>query len=245
MMAPLRLRAFSPLCGSRPFFFSSAASLLVAVETCLSQHVQVPRYGEITQTQCSRPCGTLTCYLHTAIWLGRSQSLLTQIQQSSERDMVCHRVSPFTPTTCWPAGPSPLNGRWLNQEISFGPSIHCRKKMQTVIVLKTFVMVLYINVGDAMLSNLLRCSGTCRPRTDVLIFRPEDSGVFLGIREEPSALLLPHNPPGSRSIFTSHDRPRITTLSVSKKHMGRMNVCKLFRFFSFNSVNLVHSRWTM
>ena len=58
----------------------------------------------MTQTQCSRPYGTSICHLHTAIWLGKCQSILTQIRHSSEPDMVCHRVFPFSPTTCWPAG---------------------------------------------------------------------------------------------------------------------------------------------
>ena len=63
---------------------------------CLHEHV--PRCGEI-------PYGTETCHLHTAIWLGKCQSILTQEERSSEPGLVCHRISPFSPTTCWPAGP--------------------------------------------------------------------------------------------------------------------------------------------
>ena len=55
-----------------------------------SQHEHVPRKSEITQTQCSRPCGTATGYLHTAIWLGKSQSMLTQVERSSEPGLVRH-----------------------------------------------------------------------------------------------------------------------------------------------------------
>ena len=34
-------------------------------------HEKVPRYRDIAHTQCSRPYDTLTCYFHTAIWLGK------------------------------------------------------------------------------------------------------------------------------------------------------------------------------
>ena len=45
---------------------------MIALATRFSLHDQVPYDKEIAQTQCSRPCGTLTCHLHTAIRLGKS-----------------------------------------------------------------------------------------------------------------------------------------------------------------------------
>ena len=62
----------------------------------LSLQDQVPYYREIDQTQCSRPYDTLICYFHTAIRLGKCQSILTQTQQSSDHNMFCHRVSPLS-----------------------------------------------------------------------------------------------------------------------------------------------------
>ena len=130
VMQALRLRIARPMCDGRPFAsspFRHLASrglfflcgvpfwwlLQVAFHLCrrLSLHDQVPREREITQTQCSRPYGIASCYVHNTIWLGKCQFILAQVQHSSEPDMVCHRVSPFSPTTCWPAGPFlPLTG---------------------------------------------------------------------------------------------------------------------------------------
>ena len=95
---PLRLLAFLPHGGSRPLS-SLRRSSLVALACCFF-HLKTPtctlrvlRYCEVTQTQCSRPHGTATCVLQTAIWLGTCQSTLTQVERSSEPVLVCHRVS--------------------------------------------------------------------------------------------------------------------------------------------------------
>ena len=71
-------------------------------------HDHVPHCREINQIQCSRLYDTATCYLHTAILLGRCRSILSQVERSSEPDIVCYRISPFGPTTCCPAGPESL-----------------------------------------------------------------------------------------------------------------------------------------
>ena len=88
------------------------ASFLCLWRACLvatSLHMyQVLRYCEITQTQCSRPYGTATCILQTAMWLGTCQSTWTQVERSSELLLVCHRISPFCPATAWPVGPMSL-----------------------------------------------------------------------------------------------------------------------------------------
>ena len=44
----------------------------------------VPNCRETYQIQCNRPCDIATCHLRTAIWLGRSQSILTQVERFSE-----------------------------------------------------------------------------------------------------------------------------------------------------------------
>ena len=96
--------ASSPVAAWRveAFFFCGVLfvwPLQVAIYLCrcqlLNDHVLDDR--KTNQIQCNRPYDTATCYLHTAIWLGRCQSVLTQIERTSERDIVCHRVSPFQP----------------------------------------------------------------------------------------------------------------------------------------------------
>ena len=49
-----------------------------------------------------RHCDLLPSHRH---WLGRIQSVLTQVERISEPDAVRYRVSPLSPVTCWPASP--------------------------------------------------------------------------------------------------------------------------------------------
>ena len=154
----------------------------------------MPRYRKITQTQCSRPYGTATCYLHTAIWLGKCQSILTQIEHSCEPDLVCQRISPFISTTCWPAGPMSLE--WLVDSTWRACSacgMHLCMKMQTVIVLGVLLVVLHINGGDAK----------GQPTRSVFTFRMDACDASHGIREGFLVLLPPLKPLGNRSIFIS------------------------------------------
>ena len=130
-----RPRLFAALRVEVSFFFFAAFRFSGLCKR-LSVHDQVPRYREITQT----------CSLQTAFWLRKCQSILTHIQHSSEPDMVCHRVSPFSTTACLSVGP-------MSFEWRFSLSTYCCKKMQTVIVLKTLVFVPQHCVGDAMLFN--------------------------------------------------------------------------------------------
>ena len=109
------------------------------------------------------------------------------------------------------------------------------KKMQTVMVLETLILVLRINVGDAMLSNPLRCPGTSQPGTRVRTVRLEACDAFLGIREGFLALLPPHNAPGNRSIITLRGWPGMTTSCVFKKRKGKMSFYKLFKYYILNS----------
>ena len=111
MAAPSPPRPFAPW-RVEALFLSAALSCLLASTCCIlslqtqtSLHVQVLRCCEIIQKQCSRPYGTVTCILQTAVWLGTCRSIVTQKERSSELVLVCHRVSPFSLTTCSPEGP--------------------------------------------------------------------------------------------------------------------------------------------
>ena len=134
---------------------------------------QVPCYCESTQTQSSRPYSTATCYLHTAIWLGTCQSILTKVERSSEQVLVCHRISPFIPTISFAAGPVSWNGRRFNLEYRFCLGTHLRMKMQTVVVLGTLLVVLHINVGDAMFFHHPQCPRASWPGTRACTFQLE------------------------------------------------------------------------
>ena len=212
----IRLRISRPLCDGCPFasslfcrlagrglFFLCGVLLWwllqVAFYLCRRQSTRdhVPRCGDITETQRSRPYGTTTCYLHTAILLGKSQSMLTQVEHSSEPDLVCHRISPFSSTTCCPAGPMSLE-RLSTQPGS--PGTHRCMKMQTVIVLGVLFVVLHINVDDVKPCSRPKCSGGSWPGTRVSTFRLEACDASHGIREGFLVQLPPLNSPEKRGI---------------------------------------------
>ena len=211
MMLACQLRIARSMCGGCPFASSPFCRLasrglfllcgvpfwwLLHVASCLCRrqlpHEHLPRCWEITQTQCSRPYGTATCYLRTAIWLGKCQTILTQVKRSSEPSLICHRISPFGPTTSWPVGP--LNGRRFSQKDTFSLGMHGCLKMQTVIVLGMLLVVLHLNVGDTMFFNT-------RTGTRLCTF-PLEVCDACGIREGFLVLLPSLNAPGNRSIFT-------------------------------------------
>ena len=205
----------------------------------LSLHDQVPYSREIAQTQCSRPYDTLTCYLHTAIWLGKCQSILSQTQHSSELDRFSCRVSPFCTSTCLPVGPLLLGwplappGRLIHPGFSLSQEDTSWNRS-----------------GSAPLGPT-----KLRRRRDVLqppeVLRDDLAGntcahvpdraldAFLGIREGSSALLLPRNAPGNGNMLILHALPETTTSFVFKKNMGRMNSYRLCRSLSPNAVCMV------
>ena len=115
------------------------------------------------------------------------------------------------------------DGMDAHQIRTFGLTTRCRKMKQVAIVLETLILILHINVGDAMLFNLLKCSGASRPGTRAFISWLEACDASNGIREGFLVLLPPHNAPGSRNIFTLHDWPRKTTSFVFKNLMGKMS----------------------
>ena len=150
--------------------------LQVAFPLCrrLSLHDQVPRFKESIQTQCSRPCGTSTCYLHTAIWLGRCQPILTRIQHSDEANMFCHRVFPFSSTTCLHVGP-----KWPPEGCPPGrldQPEHSLLKMQILIAPTSPILVLHTYDGDETLFSCVKCSRTTRPGTRAFTFQLEATG---------------------------------------------------------------------
>ena len=108
-IAPSPPRRFAA-CVSSFFFFCGSLilwPLQVAIHFCIPQipKAHVPHKREINQIQCKRPYDTATYYLHTAIWLGRGQSILTQVEPTSEPDAVCNRFSPLILTTFCPSEP--------------------------------------------------------------------------------------------------------------------------------------------
>ena len=118
---PLASSPGCPLAGQNIFLlcgFSLCWLLRVAFCLCRRQplHEHEPRNCEVNQTQCSRPYGTATYFLQTAIWLGTCQSILTQVERSNEPVLVCHRVSLSAPRLAGPWDPCPSSGRWLNKE---------------------------------------------------------------------------------------------------------------------------------
>ena len=56
------------------------------------------------------PCGTMSCFFFSALWLQRSQSLLVQeIQSAKDIDMTCSKMLPIKATTCGQVGPMSLD----------------------------------------------------------------------------------------------------------------------------------------
>ena len=107
-----RFFASSPFCrlaGRGASFFCGilfVRPLQAAINLCRRQ---IPNdcqrhYRETNQTQCNSPYDTASCHFHTAIWLGRSQSILTQIERTSEPESMCYRASPLR-STSWLADP--------------------------------------------------------------------------------------------------------------------------------------------
>ena len=117
----------------------------------------------------------------------------------------------------------PLSGRWLNQEDSFSSSTHGSQE----------------DANSGRPENIHLGPPHSRWRRDAL--QPPE--VLWDHLAKDTCVHIPagglrrfsHNAPGNRSTFTSHDWPRITTSFVFKKHMGRMNSYKLFRYYSLNS----------
>ena len=134
---------------------------------------QVPCCREIAQTQYSRPYDTLSCHLHTAIWLVKCQSMLTQTQQSSDLPILPFDV--FAHGAFCPSG-----GHWLHQEDLVSLIIPCRNKTQAGIALEALLSARRSCVGDVMPFNHQKYFETILKVLD----------ASLGMREASSALLL-------------------------------------------------------
>ena len=131
--------------------------------------------------------------------------------------MTCSQVGPMS--LGWPLAPS---GGLVQV-------IRCRKKMQTVNVLKMLTLLLHVSVGDVMLFNHEKCSETDWTKIHESMFRMAAFGALLGIREGSSALLLLRNSPGNEDMLISRALPEILTSIAFRKHTGRMNSCRLFK----------------
>ena len=74
LFAAWRVEAFFFLCGV-PLWWRFQVAIYLCRRLFLLDHV--PCRKETAQTQCSRPYDILSCYFHTAKWLGKCQSKLT------------------------------------------------------------------------------------------------------------------------------------------------------------------------
>ena len=96
------------------FFFSVAllrGGLFKLLSTCTEAYPPAIKsliVKELLKPNAVRPYDTLSCCFHTALWFGKSQSILTQTQHSSESDMVCYRIFHVDSLTCSEVGPMSL-----------------------------------------------------------------------------------------------------------------------------------------
>ena len=212
----LRLSFARPMCDGRPFASSPFRRLASQGLFFSLRH---------SDSVALRPYDTLTCYFHSAIWHGKSQSILTQTQRSSELNMVCHRVTPFCPSTCLPVGPVslgwPLAGHFISQEDASRDHPGSAPSRPSQIRWRRDAL----QPPEVLRHHLAR--NTCAHIPDE------------GFRCISSALMLLRNTPGNGNMLTSRALPEISTSFVFKKHMGRMNSCRLFKSWSPNSACLV------
>ena len=184
----------------------------------LSLQDQVPRYGEGSHTQYSRQYDT--CYLNTAIWLGKCRSILTHSQHSSELDMICCRASPFCPSTCLPVGLVLLASLGAPAHLGHSPSQEDAGRDRP---------------GSAPLG-----PPQVRGRRDVLqppeVLRDELAGSTCAhIPDEGSRCVswntrgLLGSPASNGNMLISHALPESMTSFAFRKHTGRMNSCRLFK----------------
>ena len=154
----------------------------------------------------------------------------TQVGYFSEPDLVCHRIFPFSSTTCWPRDVCPWSGRRFNLEDTFTLSTHLCMKMQTVIVLGVLLVVLHINVGDAMPCSRLKCSGASRPG-DTCVHIPTGglrcvSWNTRGLLGSTAASQISREQKHEYLTRLSEKKKK-TTSCVSRKRMGKTTSYKL------------------
>ena len=203
LLAAWRVEAFFFLCGILIWW-----PLLLLVSLCrrLPPHDQVTCKREIAQTHCSHPYDTLTCYFHTAIWIGKCQSILTQAQHSSELGVVCYRAFLFCPSTCLPVGPVSLGWPLAPP----GRLVHLGQLPSQVNASRDRLEALLSStatLATGCSSTTRSYCGAIQPEIHVPMFRMEALDAFLGIREGSSALLLPRNVPGAGNMPILHALP--------------------------------------
>ena len=217
MKQAIRLRTARPMCDGCPFASSPSCCmagrglfLLCGVlfgGSCMLHFVfadaNLYMYTcffvvKSLKTKRSRPYGTATCILQTAIWLGTCQSILTQVERSSTLS---------APRLAGPWDLCPSNGRRLYQEDTFSLATHHCMKMQTVIILG---VLLIGPPHQRWRRDVLQPPEVPRaslPGTRVCTFRLEAYGAFRGVREGFLVRLAPLNAQGNRSIFTTRGWP--------------------------------------
>ena len=98
----------------------------------------------IRETQRSRPYDTLSWYFHTALRLGKCQSILTLPQHPIEIDLTFSRTFPFASLTCSQVGPTSLVAAGSTRRTRTFSSFKDRRKTQTVNILDMLKLLFHL-----------------------------------------------------------------------------------------------------
>ena len=207
---------------SRGFPFRWALQFALLLARCLTLQDAAPCCREDSLYECGRPQDSLSCLFFTALWLGQSQSILPNVQQTNDIEMTCYRSLPTKSITCLQV--RPMSREWpvappggFNQS-SLSPSQEDP------------------NNGD--LEDEFLAPPHLRWRRDALQ-PPEIQRGFL----DKNTFL--HKIPGKENITTSIDLLEVTTPSAHKKFMGKTSFFTLFRYKRRASSSLVRLFPTM
>ena len=155
---------------------------------------------------------------------------LTQVEHSSERDLIFHMMSPFITTTCWPAGPMPLGWPTIQPgghvQLGHAPLREDASSDRPGSAPRGPPH----NVGGATPCCCLKCSRTSRPGTRVSTFRLEACDASHGIREGFLDLLPPLKPSGNRRKVTSGGWLEKRHHLPPGKCIGKTSSYKLFKY---------------
>ena len=147
---------------------------------CMALHDPVT-YRESVHASCGRPFDITSCFFHIALWLGKCWLELNKVTK------LIWLVLGFLHLARWLAmwDLCPLSDHRLHQEDLFNLVIHCRKKMQTMNILRMLIVLVHICVGDATRFLFIhqKCSDVDWTGTHVRMFLMAVFDVLLGIRE--------------------------------------------------------------
>ena len=94
----------------RGFPFRWALHFVLSLTRCLTVHDATSCSNEDSLYECVRTCETLSCLFFTALWLQRSQSILTQEHRpAKDIELTCFKTFPTKTTTCLQVGAMSLD----------------------------------------------------------------------------------------------------------------------------------------